>query len=70
MPMPCTDTPSSPEGSTCETHTSLDALAPGTIKEGKRTVWELGQILVRDGGIDDPQVDAYTTFAVQGLFVP
>jgi hypothetical protein len=70
MPMPCADTPSEPEGSTCGTQTSIDALAPGPIKEGKRTVWELGQLVVRDGGIDDPQVDAYTTFAVQGLFVP
>jgi hypothetical protein len=35
-----------------------------------RANWELGQITVRDGGIDDQQVDAYTTFAVQGLFVP
>jgi hypothetical protein len=70
MPMPCSETPADPEGSTCGTQTSFDALAPETIKEGKRAVWELGQMVVRDGGIDYPQVDAYTTFAVQGLFVP
>jgi hypothetical protein len=70
VPIPCAETPSEPEGSTCGTQTSIDALAPGTIQEGKRAVWDLGQVVVRDGGIDDPQVDAYTTFAVQGLFVP
>jgi hypothetical protein len=69
-PIPCADNPASPAGSTCETHTTLNALRPGTILGGKRTIWELSQMLVRDGGIDDPQVDAYTTFAVQGLFVP
>ena len=69
-PIPCTDTPSAPVGSTCDTQTSLDALSPGTIREGKRAIWELSEIVVRDGGIDDPRVDAYTTFAVQGLFVP
>jgi hypothetical protein len=68
--MPCADTPSSPEGSTCETHTTLDALTPGAISGGTRAIWELDQIVVRDGGIDDPQVDAFTTFAVQGLLVP
>jgi hypothetical protein len=70
VPIPCTPTPSTKVGSTCETHTSLDALAPGTIQESKRSIWELDQITVRDAGIDDPQVDAYATFAVQGLFVP
>jgi WD40-like Beta Propeller Repeat len=70
VPVTCTDTPSSPEGSTCNAQTSLDALAPGTIREGKRAVWALSEIAVRDAGIDDPRVDAYTTFAVQGVFVP
>jgi hypothetical protein len=70
VPISCAHTSSASVGSTCTAQTSLDALAPGTIAEGKRSVWELGQITVRDSGIDDPQVDAYTTFAVQGLFVP
>jgi hypothetical protein len=70
VPIPCTDTPSTPVGSTCDTQTSLDALSPGTIREGKRAIWELSEIVVRDGGIDDPRVDAYTTFAVPGVFVP
>ena len=70
IPVPCAETPASPDGSTCETHTTLNSLTPSMIAGGKRTIWELGQITLRDGGIDDPQVDAYTTFAVQGLFVP
>jgi hypothetical protein len=70
VPMPCTGTSSPAVGSTCETHTSLDALSPGTIREGKRTIWELEQLTVRDAGLDDPQVYGGATFAVQGLFVP
>jgi hypothetical protein len=70
VPVACTDTPASPAGSTCETHTTVNALMPGTIKGGMRTIWELGQITVRDAGIDDPQVEAFATFAVQGVFVP
>jgi hypothetical protein len=70
VPVPCTETPSAPEGATCEARTSLDALTPGTIQEGKRAIWEISEIGVRDAGIDDPRVDAYTTFAVRGIFVP
>ena len=57
-------------GSTCAANTTADAVVPGSIAEGKRAIWELGQVGVRDGGIDDPRVDAYQTFMVQGLFVP
>jgi WD40 repeat protein len=70
VPIACTDTPASPAGSTCETQTTVDALTPGAIKGGMRTIWELDQITVRDAGIDDPQVEAFATLAVQGVFVP
>ena len=70
VPVSCSETPSSTAGSVCSAQTTLDALAPGTIAEEKRSIWELGQMTVRDAGIDDPQVEAFATFAVQGVFVP
>ena len=52
----------------------MDAVVPGIVLslEGKRAVWQIGQVRFYDGG---PDGDADTTadntlFAVQGLFVP
>jgi hypothetical protein len=55
--------------------TGFNALSPGTIREGKRAIWELGAIRVFDGGgSGDPTVyngnAPSTLFADQGLFVP
>jgi endoglycosylceramidase len=63
---------SGPEGGSCNATTTADAVAPGIVREGKRSIWELGQVKVFDGGADG---DAGTTgnntlFAVQGLFAP
>ena len=58
----CAATADTTVGSTCATTTSLDAVVPGAVKEGKRSIWELGQLRV-----DDAAGDA---FMVQGLFVP
>jgi TolB protein len=69
--LPCTPTPDPNIGSNCDTVTSIDALAPNVIKEGKRSIWELDQILISDGGPNgDPTEFAETPFLVQGLFVP
>jgi TolB protein len=69
--VPCTGTPDTTVGATCAVSTTLDALSPGTIKEGARTMWQLGHIEVRDGGEDgSASSDDYTIFATQGLFVP
>jgi hypothetical protein len=71
--VPCTPTGGpADEGATCAIETSFDAITPGMVPEGKRTVWELGQVKVYDGGDDD---DADTccfedVFLVQGVFVP
>jgi hypothetical protein len=59
-------------GSTCATSTTLDALMPGFVTERKRSVWELAQVQVFDGGADG---DADTTgdntlFLTQGLYAP
>jgi hypothetical protein len=60
------------EGSACAATTSADALAPGTVKEERRSIWQLGRVEVYDGG---PDGDAHTPagdtlFATQGIFVP
>jgi hypothetical protein len=69
--VPCATTTASSIGSTCSATTTVEAISPGAIKEGKRTMWQLGQVQVFDGGPDD---DAETTpntlFATQGVFVP
>jgi len=69
--VPCAATASTAIGASCAISTTLDAISPGTVLDGKRAVWQLGQVEVLDGGSDG---EATTTpngrFAVQGLFVP
>ena len=68
----CTPVADPQEGSSCTASTSADALAPGTVKEGRRAIWALGRVEVYDGGADgDAQTPAGDTlFATQGVFVP
>ena len=42
------------------------------VTEGKRAIWQLGQVQVTDGGEDGIAATAAdnTLFAKQGLFVP
>jgi hypothetical protein len=71
--LPCAQTAATSTGSTCAVTTTVNAFIPGdTVKDGKRTVWELGQVQVYDGGADgDGDTPAGDTlYAVQGLFVP
>ena len=69
--VPCAATASTAIGSSCSVSTTLNAIAGGTVLDGKRAVWQLGQVEVLDGGSDG---EASTTpngrFAVQGIFVP
>jgi glucose/arabinose dehydrogenase len=69
--VPCTTTADNSVGSTCMVSTTADAVTPGVIKEAMRTVWQVGQIDVTDGGADG-QVGTpdNTVFARQGVFVP
>jgi hypothetical protein len=67
----CASTPSSAAGSTCSILTTADALTADTLREGKRTIWELGKVELYDGGPDgDVETADNTLFAVQGLFTP
>jgi TolB protein len=68
----CTPVADPQEGSACAATTTADALAPGTVKEERRSIWQLGRVEVYDGG---PDGDAHTPagdtlFATQGIFVP
>jgi hypothetical protein len=60
-------------GAVCNAATTIDAVAGGELAgEGTRSVWQLAQVQVFDGGSDG---DADTTgdntlFAVQGLYTP
>jgi Tol biopolymer transport system component len=81
MPVQCTGTANTGIGSTCSLSTTLDALLPGAVREGKRSVWELGQIHVRDAGPNGTGYESpacppdcgdgdETLFLRQGVFVP
>ena len=70
--VPCTATPATNTGGTCSLVTTINTLIPNAAQEGKRAIWELGQIQVFDGG---PDGVAATTgnnslFAVQGVYTP
>ena len=67
----CTPTPDPNSGSTCSLTTTLDTLIPGAIEEGQRTVLQLSQVHVIDGGPDgDTGTAPNTVFLRQGVFVP
>ena len=70
MTVPCTATAGDP-GATCSVTTTIDAVTPGTVPEGKRSIWELGQVEVYDGGRTAwRQPPPNTLFARQGVFIP
>jgi uncharacterized repeat protein (TIGR01451 family) len=60
--VPCTATPDPSTGSICGIDTTFNALAPGTVVDGQRSIWQFDQIQLLDG--------SSTPFAVQGIFVP
>jgi Tol biopolymer transport system component len=70
--IPCVGDPSPTVGSDCTVDTTVDALVPGAIKESLRTVWQIGQVRVFDGGADGDGSTASdnTVFATQGVFIP
>ena len=71
LTLPCAATADPAIGSTCSVTTTADAVMPGAVLEGKRSVWELGKVQVFDGGSDGMASTAPNTlFAAQGVFVP
>jgi hypothetical protein len=58
-------------GSDCNVTTTLDTLTGNTVRENRRSVWQLGQFRVFDGGPDgDADTANNTLFMTQGAFVP
>jgi len=70
--VPCAGTADTTVGSTCSVTTTADAVTgAGTIKEGRRSMWQLGQVRVNDGGADGvASTTPNAPFAVQGVLVP
>ena len=71
LTVPCSATGSTSVGSTCALDTTADAVLPGVVKELRRSLWQVGQVQVFDGGADGVvSTNPNTLFAVQGIFVP
>jgi hypothetical protein len=72
--MPCAATGLSTDttlGSTCSVATTINSVVPNAVAVGNKTIWEVGQIQVFDGGTDgSASTSPNSLFAVQGLFVP
>ena len=65
---PCVATADATIGARCTASTSVEALAPGAVKEKTRAIWQLERFEVGDGG---PQASPVNRpFLVPGLFVP
>jgi hypothetical protein len=68
---PCVASADPAVGSSCTAVTSMDAVVPGAIREGKRTIWQVESAAVSDGGADGNVGTApNTVFARPGVFVP
>lgn len=69
--VPCV-APATAAGSTCNASTTANAIVPGVIQEGRRTIWALDQLKLYDGGADDDGASTAdnTLFETQGVFVP
>jgi Tol biopolymer transport system component len=56
----------------CSVATTANAVMPGSVLEGKRAIWQLGQVQVYDGGADGAASTAAdnTLFMDEGIFIP
>ena len=70
--VPCAATADTTVGATCSINTSADAVIPGSVPEGARSVWQTGAVQVQDGGEDGEGATTSdnTLFLTQGIFVP
>jgi hypothetical protein len=77
--VPCVATADTTKGADCNSLTTVNALVPGSVVELKRTIWEIGQVTVKDAGPNGTGISACpptcgngdeTTFMRQGVFVP
>ena len=70
--VPCAATSNTATGSDCAVTTTANAVAAGSVVEGKRAIWQFGQFQVTDGGEDGSAATTIdnTLFLKQGIFVP
>lgn len=67
----CVNTASTAIGGQCDTHTTANAVVPGSVPNGQRGVVEIQQLQVKDGGASGTAGAADATlFEVQGIFIP
>jgi hypothetical protein len=70
VPVSCAPT-AGPAGSDCSVHTSADALTPGTVGEGRRSVLQAFRLRVNDSGPNGVRADGDDRlFEQQGVFIP
>jgi hypothetical protein len=71
LPVPCTPTGNTSIGSSCNLSTTLESILPGTVTEAKRSIWQITNLEVRDGGADgDADTGPNSVFLKTGLFAP
>jgi hypothetical protein len=72
VPVQCSGTADTATGATCTVNTTLDALLPGSVREGARAVVAFGHVDVMDAGADGDVATAGDNrrLATQGLAVP
>jgi hypothetical protein len=69
--VPCAASADTGAGATCAISTSANSVVPGSVKSGKRAIWQLAQVEVFDGGSSGTAgASDATLFETQGLFVP
>jgi glucose/arabinose dehydrogenase len=69
--VPCVPTVDATVGSACAVSTTANTVLPGVVKEQLRSIWEIRQVEVLDGGPDGLASTAdNSVFARQGLFAP
>ena len=70
--VPCSATADTAIGSTCAVDTTVNALIPGLVVGGARSIWQVGQMQLYDGGPDGDgdTLAGNTLFMSQGVFVP
>jgi hypothetical protein len=68
----CGGTSSTAIGASCNIATFANALVPGAVPDGRRSIWELDQVAVYDGGADGDADTAADNalFAAQGVYAP
>jgi TolB protein len=69
--LPCGATADTTVGSTCAMTSTADAIVPGFFQGHHRSIGQIGQITVYDGGADGTISSAdNTVFMVEGIFIP